>query len=186
MDKFNPEAEALLREIVAWVSAAKSSSGQLGQMVLNHGGFVPLLQKRGSLNPETAALIRAFMEAFPDKEALPADLAAKIKEQARAGTPWRPERHRSMLIRFGYFDHVSLNNHSFRRRWLMPITETASNPAAAPAESEMGGGKPRISAAVIRAAKLDGRDLPTFVTGLIEMGLECWRDDRVLHGEPLS
>lgn len=53
-------------------------------------------------------------------------------------------------------------------------------PAPAPA------GKPKISAAVIRAAKLDGRDLPTFVTALIDMGLECWRDDRREHGEAVA
>lgn len=183
MEKTNPAAEALLREIIAWVSATKSSTGQLGQMVLNHGGFVPLLQKRGSLNPETGALIRAFMEAFPDQAALPSGLAVKIKEAARAGSPWRPERHRSMLIRFGYVDHPSLSDRQLQRRWVLPDPEPA---APAPAEADQGGRKPRISAPVIRAAKLDGRDLPTFVTALIEMGLECWRDDRLLHGEPVA
>lgn len=52
-------------------------------------------------------------------------------------------------------------------------------PLAAPAPA----GKPKIKAAVIRAATLDGRDLPTFVTALIDMGLECWRDDRIESGE---
>lgn len=174
-------AQQLLREIFAWVSATKSSAGQLGQMVLNHGGFVPLLQKRGSLNPETAALIRAFMEAFPDHAALPTSLATKIKDAARAGSPWRPERHRSMLIRFGYVDHVSLTDRQLVRRWIMPEPEPMPI-APAPVEA----GKPRISAAVIRAAKLDGRDLPTFVTALIDMGLECWRDDRALHAESVA
>ena len=43
--------------------------------------------------------------------------------------------------------------------------------------------KPRLPAAVVVAARMDGRDLATFVEALIAMGLECWRDDRLAHGE---
>lgn len=65
-----------------------------------------------------------------------------------------------------------------------PAKPTASQPVPSPAPAPAD--KPKISAAVIRAAKLDGRDLPTFVTALIDMGLECWRDDRREHGEPVA
>lgn len=56
-------------------------------------------------------------------------------------------------------------------------------PVSAPPAEPAPPGKPKIKAAVIRAATLDGRDLPTFVTALIDMGLECWRDDRIESGE---
>lgn len=63
------------------------------------------------------------------------------------------------------------------RRYDEPATPAVASPT--PAKPE----KFRVSAGVIRAAKVDGRDLPTFVTALIDMGLECWRDDRAAHGE---
>src|SRR6188508_412327 len=103
-----PAAVALLDDIDRWVIAAKSSCGQLGQMVLNHGGFVPLLRKRGTLKPDTDARLRAFMAAFPDREALPPGLAGRLVEEARSNSGWAPERHRSMMIRIGYPLHSSL------------------------------------------------------------------------------
>lgn len=66
---------------------------------------------------------------------------------------------------------------------------TATKPLAertSPAAAEPSIGKPRLSAAVIRAAKVDGRDLAAFVTALIDMGLDCWRDDRITNGEPVA
>lgn len=157
-------AEALLAEIDAWCEHTMRTPGELGQMVLYHGGFVPLLRKRGTLKPETATRIRAFMAHFPDRDALPDALVQKMVFEARAGSTWAPERHRSLMIKFGY-----------------PAHGGGYPPVATQPE-----GKPRISAAVIRAAKIDGRDLPVFVTALIDMGLECWRDDRVEHGEPVA
>lgn len=61
------------------------------------------------------------------------------------------------------------------------VTQPAMSP---PAEKP---GKFRVSAAVIRSAKVDGRDLPTFVTALIDMGAGvlarrsrgAWGDGRV-------
>ncbi|RIA37492.1 hypothetical protein DFR49_3377 [Hephaestia caeni] len=167
-----PDAEALLREIIAWTKASGSTSGQLGQMVLNHGGFVPLLRKRGTLKAATAERVRAFMAAFPTRAALPAVLAAKLKREAQVRAPWTAERHRSLMIRLGYPSHPSL--------------AAPAPPPSPPPPEPAAGGKPRVSAAVIRAARIDGRDLPTFVTALIEMGLECWRDDRIMSGEAVS
>ena len=162
----NPAADALLRDIIAWTRAAGSTSGQLGQMVLNHGGFVPLLEKRGSLKPETEDLIRAFMTTFPDRGTLPASLAQKLKSEARCHNPWSPERHRSMMIRLGYPDHPSLSPMSNLSGAAQQKIAEAKAVRAAPTDP----GKPRVSAAVIRAAKVDGRDLPAFVTALIDMG----------------
>jgi len=149
-------ADALLLAIADWAVATKRTSSDLGQLVLNHPGFVPLLKKRGTLKPETDALLRAFMTRFPDRDALSPALFARLKSDARAANPWRPEKHAAMMARYGL----------------------ASAPAAE--------GKPKISAAVIRAAKVDGRDLPTFVTACIEMGLACWRDDRLASGESVA
>lgn len=162
----DPRATKLLDEIDAWVGRTKSTPGELGQMALNHGGFVPLLRSRASLRDETANIVRDFMAAFPDDSALPRDLAHKLMADARANAPWRPDRHRSLMIKHGYPTHGS--------------------PAVAPTPSPAPEAKPRISAAVIRAAKIDGRDLPTFVSALIAMGLDCWRDDRVASGEAVT
>jgi len=45
--------------------------------------------------------------------------------------------------------------------------------------------KPMIPVAVLRAREIDGRDLPRFIEALVMMGLDCWRDDRIAHGEPV-
>lgn len=45
----------------------------------------------------------------------------------------------------------------------------------------MPAGKPHVRAGVIRAAAADGRDLPTFVTAMIDLGLECWLEGQA-HG----
>jgi len=69
---------------------------------------------------------------------------------------------------------------------IVTIVATGQSTAGTLAKAEhvgRGPAKSRVSAAVMRAAKVDGRDLPSFVTALIEMGLECWRDDRAQHGE---
>lgn len=165
---------ALLDDIDRWAIATKSSAGELGQMVLNHGGFAPLLRKRGTLSPETETRVRAFMACFPDREALPPSLIARLKNEARANRGWAQDRHRSLMMRLGYSSHPSIAS-------APGSGEGVSREPVTPPP-----GKPRINAAVIRAAKLDGRDLPTFVTALIDMGLECWRDDRVQHGEAVA
>lgn len=43
--------------------------------------------------------------------------------------------------------------------------------------------KPKIPVAVLKAREIDGRDLPVFIEALVMMGLECWREDRLAHGE---
>ncbi|WP_139198044.1 hypothetical protein [Sphingomonas gellani] len=159
------DADALLAEIEAWSDPAACSYGELGTIVLNHPGFVPLLRKRGTLKADTAGKLRAFMRHFPDVERLPADLRRSMVAQGRTGRTWSPENHQSTMLRLG---HPELRD-----------------PPAAPRPAPTGD-KPRINAAVIRAAKLDGRDLPIFVTALIDMGLECWRDDRAAHGEAVA
>lgn len=39
---------------------------------------------------------------------------------------------------------------------------------------------------IVHAAALDGRPLGEFAGALIQMGLDCWRDDRILSGEPVD
>jgi hypothetical protein len=46
--------------------------------------------------------------------------------------------------------------------------------------------KPRVPAAVAAAAAIDGRPLIVFAEALLMMGLECWRDDRRVDGEPID
>ncbi|WP_294391995.1 hypothetical protein [uncultured Sphingomonas sp.] len=163
----HPAADQFLGEVEAWTGATKRTAAELGAIVLNHGGFIPLLRKRGTLKPETAARVRAFMAAFPDAASLPKQLAAELKEEARSGGGWTVERHRSLAAKYGFPGGVP-----------KPTLETPPEVAV--------GGKPRVSAAVQRACLVDGRDLVTFVTALIDMGLECWRDDRQAHGEPIA
>lgn len=146
-------AQALLAAIDAWTAATKCTAGELGIMALRHGGFVPLLRKRGTLNPDTDAHLRAFMAAFPDHRALPPATVTAMKKEANAGRPWRSST--------------------------APAAQ-AQPPAPAPAA------KPKVPAAVVVASRLDGRDLATFVSALIAMGLDVWRDDRLSHGEPVA
>lgn len=84
------EAGVLLAEIDAWCAATGQTPLQLGQMALNHGGFVPLLIKRRSLKAGTAALVREFMILFPTEASLVgvAEWQRGVREEkaeARAG-----------------------------------------------------------------------------------------------------
>ena len=60
-------------------------------------------------------------------------------------------------------------------RRFLPIAWPAKNPAM-----------PQVTARIVQAAYLDGRDIPTFLAALVDMGLDCWRADRAEHGEPFA
>lgn len=99
-------ASILLREIGDWTAATGRTPAELGSVVLNHGGFVPLLRKRGTLKPETAAKVRDFMRTFGTAERLSGEVFARMLTDARAGAPWTLERHRSLMIRYGFMELV--------------------------------------------------------------------------------
>ena len=66
------------------------------------------------------------------------------------------------------------------RRFILDVPEPPNDTVALREPAR----KPRIPAAVLKARAIDGRDLFEFIEALVLMGLDCWRDDRIAHGEP--
>jgi hypothetical protein len=200
MADLNPAASILLAEIAEWEVNSGCTASDLGRMVRNHPGFVPLLRKRGTLTRATATLFRNFMRAFPSREELTPQTLDVLKREAMSDKPWDASRHLSLSRKYGLgwkpLDPLS----SLSRSEFASATEIKSKaplappPPAPPAPAlptvrqpePSSFRKPSIPAHVVEAAKLDGRDLTSFVSALIEMGFDCWREDRALEGEAVA
>lgn len=102
--------------------------------------------------------------------------AALILELEKSGRIFVERHHQTRVVtlRHTTIDGRPVRTLDSRRRPLAPAVAGTVTPTRP---------KPRISAAVIRAARIDGRDLYAFATALIDMGLDCWRDDRAQNGE---
>lgn len=92
--------DELLAQIKDWRVATGRSAAELGTIVLNAAGFVPLLAKRRSLRAATAEQICAFMAQFPDGESLPDPLVAFLSKIARAGRVWSPPAHEQIMRQY--------------------------------------------------------------------------------------
>jgi hypothetical protein len=58
------------------------------------------------------------------------------------------------------------------------LSEIGLQAMKAPPVATVPAGKPRINAAIIRAAREDGRDLYVFATAMMERGLDSWLAQR--------
>lgn len=79
--------DALLAEIDDYCRRTGTPAGYIGKLALNHPGFVPLLRKRGTLNPATADIIRAVLAKHPGgisrEQSLHREAAAATEREAR-------------------------------------------------------------------------------------------------------
>jgi SOS-response transcriptional repressor LexA len=81
------------------------------------------------------------------------------------------------LIRVERFHHARVVTIVATGEKTAPVVSKPKKPATVQAARP-----PAIPAAIVAAAREDGRPLLDFVQALLWMGLECWRDDRAIGG----
>lgn len=86
-------AEVLLAEIMRYCVETRMGEKLVGQLALDHPGFVGLLRKRGTLRDKTAERVRAFMRRWPH-----GTTPQQVQEAAQADARAEAERVRAASI----------------------------------------------------------------------------------------
>lgn len=63
------QGRELLGQVEGWSGDRRWIESRLGDLLFRHPGYVPLLRKRLTVTPRSEAVVKAFIEAFPDPEA---------------------------------------------------------------------------------------------------------------------
>jgi hypothetical protein len=155
----------LLADTDAWCQRTGTAETAIGRLLFRHPGFIGLLRKRLTVSDEKEAAVRQFLTDNPE------GWNGKLPQCHGFGVT-RPLRSAKTRLVGGVAAEAGYGQPSARS---IQVLRDGLEDAVRKLD---GCQRFKLPDGVAEAARTDGRPYTEFLSALMWMGLECWKDDR--------